>query len=58
MFIRNPSSINRKIIHCTQKEYEFLISNGYLPLSKDENGWIFLDSDEIRKYINRYKEGG
>ena len=57
MFIRNSSSINRKIIHCTQKEYEFLISKNYLPLSKDKNGWIFLDSDEIRKCINKMQEG-
>lgn len=57
MFIKNPSSINQKTIHCTQNEYEFLIKKNLIPLSKDEKGWIFLDTIKIRNYLKNLKGG-
>lgn len=57
MFIKNPSSINQKTIHCTQSEYEFLIEKDLIPLSKDEKGWIFLDTIKIRDYLKKLKGG-
>ena len=57
MFIKNPSSISKKIITCSQAEYEFLVEHNYIPLSKDENGWIFLDCKEIKECLKNYKGG-
>lgn len=58
MFIRNPSSITKKTIHCSQEEYEFLIKNNNIPLSKDKNGWIFLNSDSVQLALKIFKGGG
>lgn len=58
MFIRNPSSITKNTINCSQEEYEFLIKNNNIPLSKDKSGWIFLNSDSVQSLLKTFKGGG
>ena len=58
MFIRNPSSITKKTIRCSQEMYEFLTKNNFIPLSRDKNEWIFLENAEIKECMKNYKGGG
>lgn len=58
MFIRNPSSITKKTIRCSQEIYEYLIKNNFIPLSKENDEWIFLNKDGIEEHIKNFKGGG
>lgn len=57
MFVKNFNSIKREtvIVDDTQKKY--LMDNGHSPISKNENGWVYIAKKDILNLLEYYKGG-
>lgn len=58
MFIKNPSSIKRKILTVNDDEKKYLMQLGYNPVSKDNDKWIFFSNKDILSLLKKYRNGG
>lgn len=57
MFVKNFNSIKRDTVSVTEPQKKYLMENGYSPISKNDNGWIFLANKNILSLIKDYKGG-
>lgn len=59
MFIRNFNSINPKnILWVGSKTKEYLLTKGFLEISKNNGLWGFSKTKKLDKIIDIYKENG
>jgi hypothetical protein len=55
MFIKNPSSIKRKILKVNDDEKKYLMQLGYNPVSKDNDKWIFFSNKDILSLLKNIR---
>lgn len=57
LFVKNSTSIKRKTIFVNDDIKNYLVKNGYCPISKNNNEWIYIYNDKIMSLIEKF-EGG
>ena len=57
MFVKNFNSIKRQTISVEDNVKIYLVQNGYSPISKKEDKWIYLVNDEISSLIDKFRGG-
>lgn len=56
MFVKNVNSIKRKTILVSDEEKMYLVRNGYFPVSRKDDKWVYVKDDKISILIE--KTGG
>ena len=57
MFVKNFNSIKQQTISVDDKVKIYLVQNGYSPISKKDDKWIYIKNDMVLSLIDKY-EGG
>ena len=57
MFVKNFNSIKQQTISVNDKVKVYLVQNGYSPISKKDDKWIYIKNDMVLSLIDKY-EGG
>ena len=57
MFVKNFDSIKRQTISVEDKIKNYLVQNGYSPISKKEDKWIYLVNDKVLSLIDKFRGG-
>lgn len=57
MFVKNFDSIKRQTISVEDKIKIYLVQNGYSPISKKEDKWIYIVNDKVLSLIDEFKGG-
>ena len=57
MFVKNFNSIKRQTVSVEDNVKIYLVQNGYSPISKKEDKWIYLVNDEISSLIDKFRGG-
>ena len=57
MFVKNFNSIKHQTISVDDKVKIYLVQNGYSPISKKDDKWIYIKNDMVLSLIDKY-EGG
>lgn len=57
MFVKNFNSIKQQTISVNDKVKNYLVQNGYSPISKNDDKWIYIKNDMVLSLIDKY-EGG
>ena len=57
MFVKNFNSIKQQTISVDDKVKIYLVQNGYSPISKKDDKWIYIKNDIVLSLIDKY-EGG
>lgn len=57
MFVKNFNSIKQQTISVNDKVKIYLVQNGYFPISKKDDKWIYIKNDMVLSLIDKY-EGG
>ena len=57
MFVKNFNSIKHQTISVDDKVKIYLVQNGYSPISKKKDKWIYIKNDMVLSLIEKY-EGG
>ena len=57
MFVKNFNSIKQQTISVNDKVKVYLVQNGYSPISKKDDKWIYIKNDIVLYLIDKY-EGG
>lgn len=57
MFVKNSNSIKRDTISVNEYQKKYLMDNGYSPISKNKNGWVYLANRTILDLIKKCKGG-
>ncbi len=57
MFVKNFNSIKRQTVFVNDKLKTYLVQNGYSPISKKDDKWIYISNKKILSLINNL-EGG
>ena len=57
MFVKNFNSIKQQTISVDNKVKIYLVQNGYSPISKKKDKWIYIKNDMVLSLIDKY-EGG
>lgn len=57
MFVKNFNSIKQQTISVNDKVKIYLVQNGYSPISKKDDKWIYIKNDMVLSLIDKY-EGG
>lgn len=55
MFVKNVNSIKRRTISVGEDLKIYLIRNGYSPISKKDNKWIYLHNESVLNLIKNFK---
>lgn len=58
MFVKNPSSIKRKTVKVQEDAKQYLCKNGHIPISKENNTWVFISSKDVLSILETYQTGG
>lgn len=59
MFIKNFCSINKNnIVSVDEITKCYLVSNGFSPLSSNEDMWIFRKTKDLLNILEIFEEGG
>lgn len=53
MFVKNSNSIKRDTITVNEYQKKYLMDNGYSPISKNKNGWVYLANRTILDLIKK-----
>lgn len=57
MFVKNFNSIKQQTISVNDKVKIYLVQNGYSPISKKDDKWIYIKNDMVLSLIDKYKGG-
>ena len=57
MFVKNFNYIKQQTIYVDDKVKIYLVQNGYSPISKKDDKWIYIKNDMVWSLIDKY-EGG
>ena len=57
MFVKNFNSIKRQTVSVEDNVKNYLVQNGYSPISKNEDKWIYLANDKVLSLIDKFKGG-
>ena len=57
MFVKNFNYIKQQTISVDDKVKIYLVQNGYSPISKKKDKWIYIKNDMVLSLIDKY-EGG
>ena len=57
MFVKNFNSIKQQTVSVNDKVKIYLVQNGYSPISKKDDKWIYIKNDMVLSLIDKY-EGG
>ena len=57
MFVKNFNSIKRQTVSVDDNVKIYLVQNGYSPISKNEDKWIYLANDKVLSLIDKFKGG-
>ena len=57
MFVKNFNSIKQQTVSVDDKVKIYLVQNGYSPISKKDDKWIYIKNDMVLSLIDKY-EGG
>lgn len=57
MFVKNFSSIKRQTISVEDNVKIYLVQNGYSPISKKEDKWIYIKNNNVLSLIEKFKGG-
>lgn len=57
MFVKNFNSIKRQTVSVDDNVKNHLVQNGYFPISKNEDKWIYLANDKVLSLIDKFKGG-
>ena len=57
MFVKNFNSIKQQTVSVNDKVKIYLVQNGYSPISKKKDKWIYIKNDMVLSLIDKY-EGG
>lgn len=57
MFVKNFNSIKRQTVSVEDKLKVYLVQNGYSPISKNEDKWIYIANDKVLSLIDKFKGG-
>ena len=57
MFVKNFNSIKQQTIRVDDKVKIHLVQNGYSPISKKDDKWIYIKNNMVLSLINQYKGG-
>lgn len=57
MFVKNFDSIKRQTVSVRDNVKIYLVQNGYSPISKKEDKWIYLVNDKVLSLIDEFKGG-
>ena len=57
MFVKNFNSIKQQTVSVNDKVKNYLVKNGYSPISKKDDKWIYIKNDMVLSLIDKY-EGG
>ena len=57
MFVKNFNSIKHQTVSVDDKAKIYLVQNGYSPISKKDDKWIYIKNNMILTLIDKY-EGG
>ena len=57
MFVKNFNSIKQQTVSVNDKVKVYLVQNGYSPISKKDDKWIYIKNDIVLYLIDKY-EGG
>ena len=57
MFVKNFNYIKQQTIYVDDKVKIYLVQNGYSPISKKKDKWIYIKNDMVLSLIDKY-EGG
>ena len=57
MFVKNFNSIKRQTVSVNDNVKNYLMQNGYSPISKNSNEWIYISNDKVLSLIEKF-EGG
>lgn len=57
MFVKNFNSIKRQTVSVNDNVKNYLMQNGYSPISKNSNEWIYISNDKVLSLIEKFKGG-
>ena len=57
MFVKNFNSIKRQTVSVEDNVKIYLVQNGYSPISKKEDKWIYLVNDKVLSLIDKFRGG-
>lgn len=57
MFVKNFNSIKRQTISVDDKLKIYLVQNGYFPVSKSNDKWIYISNKDVLSLIKKFKGG-
>lgn len=57
MFVKNFNSIKRQTVSVNDNVKNYLMQNGYSPISKNCNEWIYISNDKVLSLIEKFKGG-
>lgn len=57
MFVKNFNSIKRQTVSVDDNVKIYLVQNGYYPISKNEDKWIYIVNDNVLSLIDKIKGG-
>ena len=57
MFVKNFNSIKRQTVSVEDNVKIYLVQNGYSPISKKEDKWIYLANDKVLSLIDKFRGG-
>lgn len=57
MFVKNFDSIKHQTVSVDDKVKIYLVQNGYSPISKKEDKWIYIKNDMVLSLIDKCKGG-
>lgn len=57
MFVKNFNSIKRQTVSVEDNVKIYLVQNGYSPISKNEDKWIYLANDKVLSLVDKFKGG-
>ena len=57
MFVKNFNSIKRQTVSVEDNVKIYLVQNGYSPICKKEDKWIYLENDKVLSLIDKFRGG-
>ena len=57
MFVKNFNSIKRQTVSVNDNVKNYLMQNGYSPISKNGNEWVYISNDKVLSLIEKFKGG-
>lgn len=58
MYVKNANSIKRPIIAVCDNTKNNLVKNGYYPVSKSKDGWVYIYNSDIKSLLSKFEGGG